>query len=297
MLNQAETASTDSSTQFRGVFLQPLSPRRLKQRLKHTHVTMLMKIPNNCMSFIPAHYWQDGRNKSLGCYNQENTNMVILLYQSNHTNELPKLNMTTLRFKLAAWFLRHCPPTNLTRQNLLNTGVPVEYYQRAYKTPFPKEWKFWAPHDQTKERTQSQKTIGMYPGASNDTAHEAPFADIISLDHQATSLGFLPATFPQFLRHASTNEDIPTARLVSLISQSLRSHTYRMLRKHRQLTLAHRMHVDTSTVTAPVPHSRNHETTTTLITLPNPRPEFTQDDDPLSHLYYREDDSPHVDGD
>ena len=110
------------------------------------------------------------------------------------------------------------------------------------KAPFPREWKFWAPRDQTEERTQLHKISGMYSGASNDTAHEAPFADIISLDHQATSLGFLPATFSQFLQHVSTNEDIPTTRLVSLVSKSLRSHTYRMLRKHRQLTLAHRMH-------------------------------------------------------
>ena len=222
--------------------------------------------------------------------------MVILLYQSNHTNELPQLNMTTLRFKLAVWFLQHCPLTNLTHLNLLTKGIPIEYYQRAYKAPFPREWKFWAPRDQTEERLQLHKISGMYSGASNDTAHEAPFADIISLDHQATSLGFLPATFSQFLQHVSTNEDIPTTRLVSLVSKSLRSHTYRMLRKHRQLTLAHRMHGVTTLPT--LPYSQGHIPTTTLHTpLNSQEPEPPPDDDPLSHLYYREDDSSHVEGD
>ena len=114
--------------------------------------------------------------------------------------------------------------------------------------------------------------------------------------HQATSLGFLPATFSQFLQHVSTNEDIPTTRLVSLVSKSLRSHTYRMLRKHRQLTLAHRMHGAPTLPT--LPYSQGHAPTTTLRTPPKSQePEPPPDDDPLSHLYYREDDSPHVEGD
>ena len=47
-----------------------------------------------------------------------------------------------------------------------------------------------------------------------------------------------------------------------------------------------------------LPYSQGHIPTTTLHTpLNSQEPEPPPDDDPLSHLYYREDDSSHVEGD
>jgi hypothetical protein len=250
-----------------------------------------MRIPNNCMSFTPAQYWQDGKDKHLGYYNQANTSITILLYQGN-TVELPQINKPRLLYKLATWFLQHCPPERLTRLNLLFTGIPMKYYQQAYKAPYPRKWKFWADRHQPNKETRIDD--GMYPGASHDNAYETPFADLISLDYQAASLGFLPTTFPQFLKHVSRNENNSTAELTALISKALRLHTYRMIGKHRQLTLMRRSQ-------SPTAHEHLLSQNTTQDTHPNTPPRTVQepplDDNSYSHLYYDEDDEPNLVGD
>eukprot|EP00959_Pyramimonas_sp_CCMP1952_P123162 2574821-Pyramimonas_sp.AAC.1 len=99
MLDQAESANV-YHREFRGVFILPLSPKRLRKRLKHPCATLVMEIPNDCMSFIPAHYWQDGKNNAK-CYNQASTNMVILLYRSKYADNLPLFSFKSLQAKLA----------------------------------------------------------------------------------------------------------------------------------------------------------------------------------------------------
>ena len=145
------------------------------------------------------------------------------------------LSLPTLRAKLATWFLQHCPTKRLNHSLLLTTGIPIEYFRDAYNAPFPHPWKFWAYRNE-----EDTRVSGEYHGASHDTAQESPFADIISLDQQAAMLGFLPSTFYKFVQRVSTNDDHTTSHIAHLISKSIRSHSYHILKKHRQLTNAQR---------------------------------------------------------
>ena len=95
---------------------------------------------------IPAHYWQDGKNNAK-CYNQANTNMVILLYRSNYADNLPLFSFKSLQAKLATWFLQHCPPAKLNKTSLTDTNIPIDYCQEAYATPYPRSWRFWAVNE------------------------------------------------------------------------------------------------------------------------------------------------------
>ena len=127
----------------------------------------------------------------------------------------------------------------------------------------------------------------------------APFADLISLDYQAASLGFLPITLPRFLKRVSTNEENSITKLTSLISKSLRLHTYRMLGKHRQLTLIGRRHKETVTLSTTQTHTLTQNITqnTPSDALPRNVQESLLNDNPHSHLYYDENEDPDLVGD
>ena len=89
LLDKAEH-TCNSNTPFIGIFYLPLSPQKLAKRLEFSHVSLLMKFPNDTVSFIPDSHWYGGNFKPTGCYNQDNTNMVLLRYENeNNSNSLP----------------------------------------------------------------------------------------------------------------------------------------------------------------------------------------------------------------
>ena len=232
MLNQAERACT-RNTPFRGVFILPLSLRRLRERLKNPSVKLLMSFPNGTKSFIPDHYWRDGK-RNAGTYNQQHTNLVLLLYRSNYDDGLLDMSIPRLQSKLAAWFLKHSPTQCVNRKSLQSTQLPMSCFHEASKSPYPREWKFWEPP--TRDSTGASCDTASYPGAMLDYAHpkSEPIRDVTSLDRGAAALGFLPPTFKHFIDIISTS-DTPPRRLTADISATLRQYTYTLVNKYKRL--------------------------------------------------------------
>jgi hypothetical protein len=78
---------------------------------------LIMKFPNNSVSFIPDGHWYGG-NKHAGCYNEKNTHMILIIYESTNIGNLRPIDQHTLESKLAAWYLHKTPKRNHTRENI-----------------------------------------------------------------------------------------------------------------------------------------------------------------------------------
>ena len=88
MVHQAEKAS-EKRKSFRAVFFLPLQAKRLKERLSHPNATLIMKFPNDSVSFIlPDNYWHEG-NRKAGCYVKKQTPII---WYSSCTKENKRRN-------------------------------------------------------------------------------------------------------------------------------------------------------------------------------------------------------------
>ena len=115
-LNMAQQAAATTQN-FRSIYFLPLTKKKLKQRCKNKHTTLIMSFPNNTVSFIPDGCWYGGTDISK-CYNEPHTNLVLLKIESEETNKLKPINMETLKTKLAAWYIHTTPSKGRTRAHL-----------------------------------------------------------------------------------------------------------------------------------------------------------------------------------
>ena len=67
---------------FRAFYFVPLTDAKLRERLLHPQARLLMRFPVDSVPFIPDSYWYGTGKKSVGCYNEPNTNMVLLMFES-----------------------------------------------------------------------------------------------------------------------------------------------------------------------------------------------------------------------
>ena len=192
----AEKASVERNS-FRAIFFLPLQAKRLKQRLSHPNATLVMKFPDDSVSFIPDNYWHGG-NRKAGCYKEANTNMVLIMYESENKRDLQPINYNKLQQKLAAWYINKTPNRNHEKEKLQFTGIDMKHYERILRAKYPEEWKFWKPTTHEEETSQIQQ----YHGSCHDTRHlgKTPFKDIVQWNRMAAHIGHLPDTFAIFLK-------------------------------------------------------------------------------------------------
>ena len=219
-LDAAEEASTEKDS-FRAVFFLPLTESKLKGRLKHPRASLLVKFPDNSVPFIPNGYWYGGK-KTRGCYQQKNTRMVLIMYESENKGTLQPIDNITLQQKIAAWFINKTPIRNHVVEKLRYTGIPLIYYDNIIRTRFPESWKFW------KHVTHDGNT---YHGAPHNTTHinQTPFKDITNWNRMSAHVGHLPDTFDKFLRELG----IPTRQVKSTITYvelTMKDHTIKMFK-------------------------------------------------------------------
>ncbi len=127
-LDKAETTSSNEEP-FRAIFFLPLTPNKLKERLEHPNVKLLMKFPNNTVPFTPDTHWYGLNKGKPGCYDEENTNLVLLKYENPaaETN-IQIINYPTLYTKLANWYLNILPPHKRQIGIRKYIGVDIEYF-------------------------------------------------------------------------------------------------------------------------------------------------------------------------
>ena len=105
-LNAAEKASTEKDS-FRAVFFLPLTDSKLKGRL--THPRARLSFPTTRSPLSQTVTGMVARNKASGCYQQEHTRMVLIMYESENNGVLQPIDNDTLQQKLAAWFINKTP--------------------------------------------------------------------------------------------------------------------------------------------------------------------------------------------
>jgi hypothetical protein len=117
-LNKAEQ-TTLKDEPFRAIFFLPLTPEKLKIRLEHPNATLLMRFTNNTIPFTPDSHWYGSHKGKTGCYDQQNTNLVLIKYENVRAEEeIQKINYETLNKKLANWYLNILPPQKRQNQTL-----------------------------------------------------------------------------------------------------------------------------------------------------------------------------------
>ena len=218
---------------FRGTFILPLSADKLRKRLASPHATLLFRFPNNTLPFIPDGFWQGKQRQFIGCYNQANTNVVLLLYQTEMApTGHPEINIELVRDKLAQWFLAETPTNNQNATVLTDTGVPIKHFQKAWTSPYPAEWKFWKPIPDYLHDTLDRK----YPGAAMDAnfGPENPFKDIITWDRRASALGIFPKSFALFVKNVAKSKKT-TNQIIRSVSYVMRTYSYRLFKKYWHL--------------------------------------------------------------
>ena len=80
-LDKAEI-TTLKSEPFRAIFFLPLTPEKLEKRLEHPSATLLISFPNNTIPFTPDSHWYGTHTGKTGCYNQQNTNLLLIQYEN-----------------------------------------------------------------------------------------------------------------------------------------------------------------------------------------------------------------------
>ena len=240
-LDKAEQMCRSSETPFTGTFIVPLTPAALRTRLANPHTKLLFKFPNNTLPFIPDAHWHGKSRQKLGCYNQLNTNIVILLYQTPHniqnfhSKQTPRPDIDSIQRKLAHWFLCATPqPSRLNVDILRTTGVPLDLFVEAWASPYPSEWKFWEPKPPS---SQLDTQHNAYAGATQDLFNlnsSKPFSDIINWDRRAAALGIFPRTFPLFLKATTASLATPN-QLSKTLSRNMRAYTAKLFKKYWQL--------------------------------------------------------------
>jgi hypothetical protein len=215
---------------FRAVFFLPLTDAKIKERCRHPQAKVIMKFPNNSVSFIPDGHWYGG-NKLAGCYNEKNTHMILIMYESTDIGSLKPINQHTLELKLAAWYLHATPKRNHTLENIKYTGLPTKNFHAILTKPMSTEWKFWERthnHNTTLENSHEQ-----YTGSAHDSTflNKSPIKDIIQWDRKIAHMGYMPDTFKDFLNIMG----IPKAKTTQTennICIIMRKHTYQMFKTY-----------------------------------------------------------------
>jgi hypothetical protein len=228
-------ASVDQES-FRAFCFVPLTDAKLRERLLHPQAKLLMRFPVDSVPFIPDGYWYGKRKKSVGCYRQKNTNMVLLMYESVIKGHLPPLEDEFFQ-SLASWFMSVSPDKHHNKNSLQFTGIPMRFYENVRTQIFPEEWKLWQV-DLTKTTpvNDTYPSRNQYVGAIQDGKHigASPFSDIIGWDRVATHLGLLPDSFRLFL----SDVGIPYSQL-STVHDSfiniMREHSYKLFKLYWSL--------------------------------------------------------------
>jgi hypothetical protein len=229
-LDKAELRS-ESHVPFRGVFFLPLTDARLRQRLSHPNVSLVIKFPNGTVPFTPDSYWYGRQKGGTACYDEEHTNLVLLKYENNGADlEWGAVDGESLSTKLAAWFLSLLPTHKLTKELLESTGLDARYFQQAQST-LPQELKVWRPCARTEG--------GSYVGATVDGAFlsDRPMRDAVGWSRKLAMTGCLPDSFEKFL-HAFGYSPSTSTGVRRVISAKLRDHTRRLFRKYWKLMAA-----------------------------------------------------------
>ena len=215
---------------FRAVFFLPLTDAKINERCRHPQAKLIMKFPNNSVSFIPDGHWYGG-NKHAGCYNEKNTHMILIMYESTNIRNLRPIDQHTLESKLAAWYLHTTPKRNHTRENIKYTGIPFKHFHAILTKTMSTEWKFWERthnHNTTSENSREQ-----YIGSAHDSTflNKSPIKDIIQWDRKIAHMGYMPDTFKDFLNIMG----IPKAKTTQTennICTIMRKHTYQMFKTY-----------------------------------------------------------------
>ena len=158
-----------------------------------------MRFPNNTIPFTPDSNWYGSHKGNTGCYDQQNTNLVLIKYENVRAEEeIKKINYETLNKKLANWYLNILPPQKRQNQILKETQLGTDFFQQIINdNNIPTERKIW----QRNEREQTTAAEA-YAGATYDTkyVYESPFNDVIQWDIELAMTGCLPDTYPKFLQ-------------------------------------------------------------------------------------------------
>ena len=215
---------------FRAVFFLPLTNAKIEERCRHPRAKLIMKFPNNSVSFIPDGHWYGG-NKHAGCYNEKNTHMILIMYESTNIGSLKSIDQHTLESKLAAWYLHTTPNRTHTRENIKYTGIPIKHFHTILTKTMSTDWKFW-------ERTHNHNTTlenyhEQYIGSVHDSPllNKSPIKDIIQWDRKIAHMGYMPDTFKDFLNIMG----IPKAKTTQTennICNIMKKHTYQMFKTY-----------------------------------------------------------------
>jgi hypothetical protein len=272
-LDLAERASNERDS-FRAFCFLPLTATKLRRRLLHPRARLLMKFPVDSVPFIPDSYWYGGGKQSAGCYREPHTNMVLLMYESVITGDLPPLEDDFFQ-SLASWFMSVTPDKNHNVDALEFTGIPMRFYENVRTQTFPQEWKLW----------QADPTVAVledgispsrthYVGAIQDNSRIglSPFKDVIEWDRIAAHVGILPDSFRLFLHDVG----IPQAQLPTVhnsIVDIMRGHSFNIFKLywslqreilHREKSQGTQCNMEVPTETSPLV-LQQHSSESTII--------------------------------
>jgi uncharacterized protein (DUF927 family) len=91
-----------------------------------------MSFPNNTIPFTPDSHWYGTHTGKTGCYNQQNTNLVLIKYENAKAEEeIKTIKYETLYKKLANWYLNILPQQKRQIQTLKETKVGIEFFQQV----------------------------------------------------------------------------------------------------------------------------------------------------------------------
>jgi len=218
---------------FCAVFFLPLTDAKINERCRHPQAKVIMKFSNNSVSFIPDGHWYGG-NKHAGCYNEKNTHLILIMYESTNIGNLKPIDQHTLESKLAVWYLHIQHQNEITyshprKYQIHATGIPIKHFHAILTKTMSTEWKFWERthiHNTTSEISREQ-----YIGSAHDSTflNKSPIKDIIQWDRKIAHMGYLPDTFKDFLNIMG----IPKAKTTQTennICTIMRKHTYQMFK-------------------------------------------------------------------
>ena len=153
-----------------------------------------MKFPNNTVSFIPDSHWYGSKYAPKGCYDDPNTNLVLLKYENENTNgTLPPIDHVKLQEHLGIWFISVLAPSKRDRDLLDETGLTANTYEKVLLEQ-RESWKIWKPPPAP---TPGE---GEYHGANWDgrEMHDTPCKDVATHNRKLAMLGCLPDTYVKF---------------------------------------------------------------------------------------------------
>ena len=209
---------------FRGVYFVPMTEEKLASFRKEKHGRVLMRFPTGTVPFIHPDHWKGNAPRNGGLkkhYDEENTCMVLVMFESANLGELTPVNHQELEAKLADWHMSVMPKHKRCVSTYLGTGINMSNYK---VWGYPEEMRVW-------EATRGERTGRLkYAGAMFDAnaLGETPGLDVVEWDSNLALMGVFPDSFPKFLRSMGHKADKvgPLTRKLALVFRNYIRRTY-----------------------------------------------------------------------